>query len=357
MQKSSDFNGFEKCRGSELLLYITSLCARKDRGHSIYSRYATRMNWASDTLDFIESTSNPTLHGQPRSSSSFILWIDASANVCVHNFWGSESCPRVCAYCIRVAVGASWTNRAKFEKKINDYFVFNRHVLGYVLQRVDTHLLNRLNEFSVSIFLVLFCVVFFLLLRPELLLHNSKLFIKSLILLRTRALSRALYTHHTHSNEHSGAMFFSWFGGGDIGLSGSIENSRERESERKASVYLILNLWICFQNVRTKNRGEDVGPVRIYLQIEKLLIGTSAPPPSQLSACVYVWPNCLLNHSIFHFSIHSSIVYTIQTQFECASRASTERLPHIPSSSVCILRSTADQISMRSFFQCSHSQH
>lgn len=114
--------------------------------------------------------------GQPSSHVSFsrvslfflfffLLWM-MNVSMCVHVTILGRRTVFTCLFCrrVNVYVWVSAERTAKFETKINDYFVFNRHVLGYVLQRVDTHLLNRLNEFSVSIFLLLFFVTFFFLL-------------------------------------------------------------------------------------------------------------------------------------------------------------------------------------------------
>lgn len=121
----------------------------------------------------ISVAGQPKSHVQfPRASISPISWMmNVSMYICASDFGEANRihtftlspCEFLCVLARAracVCVCARVERTAKFGKKINDYFVFNRHVLGYVLQRVDTHLLNRLNEFSVSIFLVLFSFFF-----------------------------------------------------------------------------------------------------------------------------------------------------------------------------------------------------
>lgn len=113
-----------------------------------------------------------------------------------------------------------------------------------------------------------------------------------------------------------------------------MENECERE---RAQGICLLNIEFVnrFQDVRTKFVGKTVpvSCVFIYKFIE-LLIKASVPQSSQLCECVrsvyvLVWPNCLFNQPIFHFSIHSSIVYSVMRDTS-ASWASTDGacLPH-----------------------------
>lgn len=50
-------------------------------------------------------------------------------------------------------------------------------------------------------------------------------------------------------------------------------------------------------------------------------------PQQQRQPCVCVWPNCLFNHSIFHFSIHTSIVYPMIRQYYENKRRVSNVLP------------------------------